>query len=157
MKELYDLEENYRVAGSMYRERLHEVKKLTVERLLKEGILSGKVFHLDANDRKLVYQGSEEIHPLLTKVLSLEQTITVNHFHWRIATFDNKRFSNLTISMGKAVVHLPEDMTKEEFKEILKVTGITEIDRPNVDWELGRLERMSDLCKIIRDVKYEGQ
>lgn len=157
MKELYDLEENYRVAGSMYRERLHEIKKETVEKLLKEGVLSEKVFHLDPNNRKLVYQGSEEIHPLLTEVLSLEQTVMVNRFHWRIATFDNKRFSNLTISMGKAVVHLPEDMTKEEFKEILKVTGITEIDRHNVDWELGRLERMSNLCKIIRDVKYEGQ
>lgn len=151
LKGLYNLREDHRVTGIIYRETLHEIKKKVVEKVIKEGALAGKEFGLDAKNRKLVYQGHKAINPLLTKILSIDSGTGVNQFHWRIATFDDGRFSNLTISTGKAVVHLPEDLTKEEFSEILKVTGITDIDQHNIDWELGSLERRTNLCKIIKE------
>jgi hypothetical protein len=53
--------------------------------------------------------------------------------------------------MGKATVQLPEDLTKKEFDKILEVTGITDIDQWIIDWQLGKLKKRIDLCKIIKE------
>lgn len=150
LKELNNLDKNYHAASTAYRERLYEIKKKVVEKIIKEGALAGKKFCLDAKNRELVYQGYKEIHPLLTEVLDIEHSTMIKRIHWRIATFDDRRVSELIISMGKATIRLPKDMTKKEFSKILEVTGITDIDLWIIDWELGKSERKTNLCKIIK-------
>lgn len=151
LEKLNSLDEDYHVASATYREKLNEIEQKLVEKIIKGGVLAGKKFYLDAKNRKLVYQGHKEIHPLLTIVLDVQRSTMVKRIHWRIATFGNKRFSNLTISMGKATVQLPEDLTKKEFDKILEVTGITDIDQWIIDWELGKLKKRTDLCEIIKE------
>jgi hypothetical protein len=151
LKKLNSLDEDYRVASAMYRERLDEIEQRVVKKIIKEGALAGKKFHFDAKNRKLVYQGYKEIHPLLTKVLDIQRSTMVKRIHWRIAAFGNRRFSDLTISTGKATVQLPEDLTKKEFDKILEITGITDIDQWIIDWELDKSKKRTDLCKIIKE------
>jgi hypothetical protein len=151
LKKLNSLDKACFAASAMYREKINEIEQKVVEKIIKEGALAGKKFHLDAENRKLVYQGYREIHPLLTMVLDIQRSTMVKRIYWKIATFDNKRFSNLIISMGNAKVQLPEDLTKKEFDKILEVTGITDIDQWIIDWQLDKLKRRIDLCKIIKD------
>lgn len=151
LKKLNSLDKDCFAASAMYREKINEVEQKVVEKIIKEGVLAGKKFYPDVENRKLVYQGYREIHPLLTKVLNIQRSTMVKRIHWKIATFDNKRFSDLTISMGNATIQLPENLTKKEFDKILEVTGITDIDQWIIDWQLGKLKKRIDLCKIIKE------
>jgi hypothetical protein len=92
LKKLNSLDKDCFAASAMYREKINEVEQKVVEKIIKEGVLAGKKFYPDVENRKLVYQGYRD--SIRYSTFNYGETDSLENCHFRQQTVFQSYYFN---------------------------------------------------------------